>query len=615
MPATRKTSVTEQGSSDSASSDERAAAEQDALLAALKQATIMMVDDEPVIVETLENLLEDAGYKNFVSTTDSKKAVELMESKKPDIVLLDVMMPDVTGLDILESMGADEGLRHIPSIIITAATDSETKLKALELGATDVLNKPVDPSELALRVRNTLATKANQDRLMKFDPLTGLPNRRFFMVNFAKVLARAKEKSAGFALLHINLDRFKKINDTLGNNTGDGLLKGVAKRLENWLRESDIAAIMGVEIDDIALSRVGGDEFILILHGVGRQGDAAKIAGDIISELGKPYRVSGREIFVTASIGLAMYPADDESVTAETADSEIMNSLLSQVEIAMSDAKRGGGNRVQQYSKELNAKSRERSSFEAQLRQALERQELSLMFRPKASVWTDQITGAEALLCWQNPELGDVPREQFVPIAEETGLIVPISEWMIYESCTLAAQWQSTSIAPVRITFGVSSRRFDLTRLMLAIRTALDGTGLSGECLGVEFTESIFVESPEQNMSALQGIKGMGVEISIGQFGTGHSSLRYLRSFPLDRLKIDRSFIKDIPGNADNAAIIASFIPMTHGLGMTVVADGVESIEQLEFLKDRGCDEYQGEFLSKPVQASEFLSRVLGDGK
>ena len=167
----------------------------------------------------------------------------------------------------------------------------------------------------------------------------------------------------------------------------------------------------------------------------------------------------------------------------------------------------------------------------------------------------------------------------------------------------------------MRITFGVSSRRFDLTRLMLAIRTALDGTGLSGECLGVEFTESIFVESPEQNMSALQGIKGMGVEISIGQFGTGHSSLSYLRRFPLDRLKIDRSFVKDVPGNADNAAIIASFIPMTHGLGMTVVADGVESIEQLEFLKDRGCDEYQGEFLSKPVQASEFLSRVLGDGK
>ena len=607
MPVTEKTSAAERESSESA--------EQDARLEALKQATIMMVDDEPIIVETLENLLEDAGYKNFVSTTDSKKAVELMQSKKPDIVLLDVMMPDVTGLDILESMGADEDLQYIPSIIITAATDSETKLKALELGATDVLNKPVDPSELALRVRNTLATKANQDRLMKFDPLTGLPNRRFFLVHLANALARAKKNSTTLTLLHIDLDDFKKINDTLGNNIGDGLLKAVAKRLENWLRESNMAAIMNVEIEEIALSRIGGDEFILILHNVGRQENAAKIAGDIVSELKESYRVSGREIFVTASIGLAAYPVDDENAGSEMSDSETLDTLLSQVEIAMSGAKRGGRNRVQQYSKELNAKSRERSSFEAQLRQAMERQELSLVFRPKASVWTDQITGAEALLCWQNSELGDVPREQFIPIAEETGLIVPISEWMIYESCSLAAQWQSTSVAPVRITFSVSSRKFDLTRLMLAIRTALSGTGLSGEYLGVEFTESIFVEDPEQNMTALQGIKDMGVEISIGQFGTGHSSLRYLRSFPLDQLKIDRSFVKGIPGNTDNAAIIASFIPMTHGLGMTVVADGVESIEQLEFLKDRGCDEYQGGFLSDPVQASEFLSRVMGDGE
>ena len=607
MAVTEKTSSAERESSESA--------EQDARLEALKQATIMLVDDEPIIVETLENLLEDAGYKNFVSTTDSKKAVELMQSKKPDIVLLDVMMPDVTGLDILESMGADEDLQYIPSIIITAATDSETKLKALELGATDVLNKPVDPSELALRVRNTLATKAKQDRLMKFDPLTGLPNRRFFLVRLANALARAKKNSTTLALLHIDLDDFKKINDTLGNNIGDGLLKAVAKRLENWLRESNMAAIMNVEIEEIALSRIGGDEFILILHNVGRQENVAKIAGDIVSELKESYRVSGREIFVTASIGLAAYPVDDENAGSEMSDSEILDTLLSQVEIAMSGAKRGGRNRVQQYSKELDAKSRERSSFEAQLRQAMERQELSLVFRPKASVWTNQITGAEALLCWQNPELGDVPREQFIPIAEETGLIVPISEWMIYESCSLAAQWQSTSVAPVRITFSVSSRKFDLTRLMLAIRTALSGTGLSGEYLGVEFTESIFVEDPEQNMTALQGIKDMGVEISIGQFGTGHSSLRYLRSFPLNQLKIDGSFVKGIPGDTDNAAIIASFIPMTHGLGMTVVADGVESIEQLEFLKDRGCDEYQGGFLSDPVQASEFLSRVMGDGE
>ena len=614
MPVTQNRNVVERDSSDSAPLDNKAT-QQDGRLEELKQATIMMVDDEPIIIETLKNLLEDAGYKNFVSTTDPRKAIDLMESKRPDIVLLDVMMPEVTGLDILESMGMDEELQYVPKIVITAATDSETKLKALELGATDVLNKPVDASELALRVRNTLATWANQDRLMKFDELTGLPNRRFFMMRFAKALVRAKQDSTSFALVHIELDHFKKINDTLGNNTGDGLLKGVAKRLEHWLRDSDIAAISGVEADDMALSRIGGDEFILILHNVGRMENAAKIADDIFSELQKPYRVSGREIYVTASIGIAMYPMDDDDVTSETADSETMDTLLGHADIAMSDAKRRGRNRIQQYSRELSAESRERLKFETQLRQAMDRQELSLMFKSKVSVWTDQVTGVEALLCWQNPDLGEVSREQFVPVAEEMGLIVPFNEWMIGEACRIASQWQSSGVASARITISVSSQQFDLARLMLAIRTALNGSGLSGECLGVEFTESIFVDSPEQNLSALQSIKDMGVEISIGHFGTGHSSLSYLRRFPVDQLKIDRSFVEGVPKNTDNAAIVASFILMAHSLGLTVIADGVESNEQLEFLKDRGCDEFQGKLLIKPLSASEFLSQVMAEGE
>jgi len=578
----------------------------------VEQATIMMVDDEIIIVETLENLLEDAGYKNFVSTTNPKEAIELMQTKKPDIVLLDVMMPEVTGLDLLETMGMDAELQHLPSIIITAATDSGTKLKALELGATDVLNKPVDPSELALRVRNTLATKANQDRLMKYDVLTGLPNRRLFMMQLAKALSRSKNSSKGFALLHIDLDNFKKINDTLGNGTGDGLLKGVAKRLEGWLRDTNLAALTEVEVEDIALSRIGGDEFILILHNVVRIESAIKIANDIVSTLAKPYRVSGRELFLTASIGVAGYPVE-EFIPPDKADSEIMDMLLSHADVAMSEAKERGKKQSLQYTRELSAKSRERSNFEAELRQALERDELSLVFRPKASVWTDQVTGAEALLCWNSAAFGDVPREDFIPIAEEVGLIVPFCEWMINEACTLASKWQSASTSPVRITVGISSRQVDLSRLMLTIRTALNSAELSGECLGVEFTESIFVDSPDENMSALQGIKNMGVDISIGHFGTGHSSLSYLRNFPVDQIKIDRSFLKGLPANTDNAAIVASFIPMTHSLGMTVVADGVENAEQLSFLKDRGCDEYQGESLSTPVPAPEFLSKILGE--
>lgn len=611
MPATRKEPADDHNRNDAAAN----ASEQDVRADALKEATIMMVDDEPIIVETLENLLDDAGYKNFVSTNDPKQAIELMESKKPDIVLLDVLMPEVTGLDILESMGMDEELQYIPSIIITAATDSETKLKALELGATDVLNKPVDPSELALRVRNTLATKANQDRLMRFDALTGLPNRRQFMTHFAKALTKARKDSASFALLYIDLDNFKKINDTLGNSTGDGLLKGVAKRLENWLRDSDMASISGVEIEDMALSRIGGDEFVLILHNAGRVENAVKLASEITSALQNPYRVGGRETFVTASIGIAMYPMDDDATSSEVGDGEILDGLLSRADIAMSEAKRRGRNRVQPYTSELNARARERQSFESMLRQALERRELALRFRPKASVWTNQITAAEALLTWQSPELGEVAPEQFIPVAEEAGLMVPISEWMVYEACALASQWQATSTAPVRISVGISSRQFDLSRLMLSIRSALNNADVTGECLGLEFTERIFVESPEESMSALQGIKDMGVEISIGHFGTGHSSLGYLKTFPVDQLKIDASFVKGIPDDADNTAIVASFISMSHSLGLTVVADGVDSDAQLDFLKDRGCDEYQGDLLSTPVPSADFLSKVIGEGE
>jgi diguanylate cyclase (GGDEF)-like protein len=612
MPATQKKSddghhFDDTGARDAGASGQEIRSED------LKQASIMMVDDEPVILETLENLLEDAGYKNFVSTADAKKAIELMQNTKPDIVLLDVMMPEVSGLEILESMELDDELQYIPSIIITAATDAETKLRALELGATDVLNKPVDPSELALRVRNTLATKANQDRLMKFDALTGLPNRRFFMMRFAKALTKARQAKSSFALLYLDLDHFKKINDTLGNKAGDGFLKGVAKRLTNWLRDSDIASISGVEIEEMALSRIGGDEFVLILHNVGRVENAVKLASNIVSSLERPHRLSGHEASVTGSIGIAMYPMDDETDNSELTEPEIMDVLLSRADIAMSDAKRRGRNRVQQYTPELNARARKRQSFESQLRQAVERQELSLMFRPKASVWTNQITGAEALLRWHSPDLGEVPSEQFIPVAEEAGLIVPISEWMCYQACTFASKWQTTSSVPVRISVGISSRQFDLSRLMFAIRSALNSADVSGEFLGLEFNESIFVDDPEESLSALQGIKDMGVEISIGQFGTGRSSLSYLKTFPVDQLKIDASFSKNIPKDADNTAIVASFISMIHSLGLTVIVDGVETREQLEFLKDRGCDEYQGVLLSSPVEASEFHSQVMGE--
>jgi diguanylate cyclase (GGDEF)-like protein len=569
------------------------------------QSTIMMVDDEPIILETLQMFLEDAGYDNFITTTEPKKALNMVVLKKPDVVLLDVMMPEITGLDILKQMRSKEALKHIPAIILTSATDPETKLQALELGATDFLAKPVDPSELALRLRNTLAAKAYQDRLLYYDGLTGLPNRRLFTRRLNDALVRAKHVAQACAILHIDLDRFKQINDTLGQNFGDALLKAVSARLIDCVRHSDLVGRPGNEEEETELSRFGGDEFTLFIPNVDRLEHATLVARRILKAMAEPFRVNARELVITASIGIAVCPTDGDSV----------DTLLKHAAIAVSHAKERGRNTYQYYAKELNTRSIERLTLENHLRKALENRELFLAFQPKTEVRTGRIIGAEALLRWKHPKLGLIPPDEFIPLAEEMDLIVPFGEWAIYAVCTLSKRWQS-QIDPVCVSVNVSSRQFHKSdRLMLTVRNALETTGLKGKYLGLELTESILMENPDEIVRTLKTIKDMGVKISIDDFGTGYSSFSNLRTFPLDELKIDRSFLNDIPDNTDDAAIVGAIIAMAHGLGMGVVAEGIEKQEQLDFLRDRDCDEYQGYLSSKPVIASEFLTLVAKNMK
>jgi diguanylate cyclase (GGDEF)-like protein len=569
------------------------------------QSTIMMVDDEPIILETLQMFLEDAGYDNFITTTEPKRALNMVVLKKPDIVLLDVMMPEITGLDILKEMRSKEALKHIPTIILTSATDPDTKLQALELGATDFLAKPVDPSELALRLRNTLAAKAYQDRLLYYDGLTGLPNRRLFTRRLNDSLVRAKHDSKACAILHIDLDRFKQINDTLGQNFGDTLLKAVSARLVDCVRHSDLVGRPGNEEEESELSRFGGDEFTLFIPNVDRLEHATLVARRILKAMAEPFRVNARELFITASIGIAVCPTDGDSV----------DTLLKHAAIAVSHAKERGRNTYQYYAKELNTRSVERLTLENHLRKALENRELFLAFQPKTEVKTERVIGAEALLRWKHPKLGLIPPDEFIPLAEEMDLIVPFGEWAIYAVCTLAKRWQS-QIDPVRVSVNVSSRQFQKSdRLMLTVRNALETSGLEGKYLGLELTESMLMENPQEIVRTLKTIKEMGVKISIDDFGTGFSSFSNLRRYPLDELKIDRSFLKDVPNNTDDAAIVGAIIAMAHGLGMGVVAEGIEKQEQLEFLRDRDCDEYQGFLSSKPILASEFLTLVARNMK
>jgi len=569
------------------------------------QSLIMMVDDEPIILETLQMFLEDAGYDNFITTTEPKRALNMVVLKKPDVVLLDVMMPEITGLDILKEMRSKEALQHIPTIILTSATDPDTKLQALELGATDFLAKPVDPSELALRLRNTLAAKAYQDRLLYYDGLTGLPNRRLFTRRLNDALVRAKHDSKACAVLHIDLDRFKQINDTLGQNFGDTLLKAVSTRLVDCVRHSDLVGRASDEQDESELSRFGGDEFTLFIPNVDRLENATLVARRILKAMADPFRVNARELFITASIGIAVCPTDGDSV----------DTLLKHAAVAVSHAKERGRNTYQYYAKDLNTRSVERLTMENHLRKALDNRELFLAFQPKTEVRTGRVIGAEALLRWKHPKLGVVPPDVFIPLAEDMDLILPFGEWAIYAVCKLTKRWQS-EIDPVRVSVNVSSRQFQKSdRLMLTVRNALETTGLEGKYLGLELTESLLMENPQEIARTLKTIKDMGVKIAIDDFGTGYSSFSNLRRYPLDELKIDRSFINDIPGNTDDAAIVGAMIAMAHGLGLGVVAEGIENQEQLDFLRDRDCDEYQGFLSSKPLLASDFMKLVARNMK
>ena len=580
-------------------SDSRAK-EPDSRFEATTGATIMIVDDESIIVDILKSALEEVGYHSFIDTTDSTRVLGLLTEHKPDVVLLDVNMPEVTGLDILNGMRADEALKHIPTIVLTGATDSATKLLALGLGATDVLGKPVDPSELALRVRNTLTAKAHQDRLLNYDELTGLPNRRLFMERCAQILSGIGETSNDCALLLLGLDRFQQVNDAYGTEVGDGVLKAVAAALEEHVRESDLPGLSGTDEEMIALSRVDGDEFALMIPNLPHVEVADLLSRRLLSMLEKPLHVSGQDVLITASVGIAIFPGDGSTTDA----------LLANAGSAMSEAKKDGGGAYRHHSKEHNAKSREREALEKQLQLAPDRRELFLSIQPKQEVESGRVSGAEGTLRWKHSKWGVVPPEKFLPIAEETGLIIPAGEQALHLACALNKQWQKSGIEPIRVSMNVSGRQFrNVKNLANTVRRALEETGLDGKFLTLKFPEEVLMENPERNLEALRSLKSLGVNLCLDQFGTSLSSMSYLKRFPLDEIKVDKSLLKDVPGNSDAAAVVVSAIKLARGMGLKVVAEGIQSEEQLGFLKKWGCDEFQGQLSIS--QTAEWQKSVL----
>ncbi len=563
----------------------------------LKASTIMMVDDEPIMLEIVQALLEEEGYQYFIQVQHSSQAIDRLIKTNPDILLLDLDMPEVNGFEVLKAVRALEKYQFLPVIILTASGDPASKLKALELGATDFLSKPVDPSELALRVRNTLSAKAYQDQLAYYDKLTGLPNRRLFMDRLGWGVEMAKREGKPLALLDIGLDRFRQINETLGLSTGDKILQIVAQRLNDIIRSSDIFG----RADDIRrmedMARIGGDVFSLVLCGLNSTENASMISQRMLDAIKLPYIVGSNEIFLTASIGIAVYPEDGEEV----------ESLIRHAGSAKDFTKKQGTDNFQFYSSEMNARTKERMAMESDLRKALERQELELFYQPKVDTETGKVIGMESLIRWFHPERGLVSPVDFIPIAEELGLIIPIGEWVLHEACLRTREWHDAGHSDLTVSVNVSAQQFTDAGLKISIISALQSSGLDPHKLVLEITESMLMGDVESYISLLYEIKELGVSFSLDDFGTGYSSLSYLKRFPISELKIDRSFLMEVPANIEDNAIVKAIIAMSHSLGQKVVAEGVENDQQLAFLRQYNCDVIQGFYFSKPLNKADFF--------
>jgi diguanylate cyclase len=578
-----------------------AAREGDQALPGLEGSTVMMVDDDPLMLEVVQTYLEEAGYTSFVTTSRPAEAMSLFVQQRPDILLLDLMMPGVSGFDILEQVRTHAELRYTPVIILTAESEPAAKLKALELGATDLLTKPVDPSELRLRLRNALAFKAYQDRLADYDALTGLPNRRKFTAAVNAVLANTQQSRA-CALLHIDVDRFKQINDTLGHRSGDKLLCAVARMLERNVSDAEATGWPGNREPEsrVAFARIAGNGFGVLLpnlHNLKKVDTADSIARRILAAFLEPFRIDEHELFVTASIGIAVSPADGQEADA----------LLKHAEMAMYLAKQRR-NTYEFFSGDMNAHAMERLTLENQLRRAVERDEFVLFYQPKVDVASRRITGAEALVRWKHPELGIVPPVKFIHLAEETGLIVEIGQWVLRAACTQVSKWLHEGLPPLSIAVNVSVAQFNQRKVWHAVQGALAHSGLPAQQLVLELTESMLMENAAESIEMLHELKEMGLKVAVDDFGTGYSSLTYLSRFPLDELKIDRSFVQGLPHERDSIAIVGAIIALAKELDLKVVAEGVEKKEQLEFLRNRQCNEYQGYLCSRPAPPEVFAN-------
>ncbi|MGD0420769.1 MAG: EAL domain-containing protein [Xanthobacteraceae bacterium] len=557
--------------------------------------TLLLVEDNLGDARLLREMLKEPNSLNTrLTELASMTAAETHLAKHAvDVILLDLGLPDAQGLEAIRR--AHAAAPGVPLVVLTGLDDESLAVQALQLGAQDYLIKgQIETRGLQRALRYAIERKTMESAALamarqiahsaEHDFLTGLPNRMLLNDRVGQAVALAARHMKKVAVLFLDLDGFKHINDSLGHQIGDKLLQSIAKRLVSCIRGSD------------SVSRQGGDEFVVLLLELEQAEDAAVTGRRLLEAVARPHSIDQHDLYVTASIGVSVYP--DDGLDADT--------LIKNADTAMYQAKENGRRSFQFFKPAMNVRAVERQSIEESLRRALERQELALHYQPQVNLMTGAITGIEALIRWTHPTRGPVPPTQFIPVAEDCGLILPIGAWVLREACTQARDWMDAGLPVTSMAVNVSAMEFRDKNFLENLFAILGETGLDPRSLELELTESVLMKHAEFTASILQILRKRGVQVAVDDFGTGYSSLSYLQKFPVDALKIDQSFVRQISTAGDDTTIVKAVIGMARSLKLRVIAEGVETVEEVAFLRAYRCEEAQGYFFSPPVPAPQF---------
>jgi len=595
---------------------------------------VLIVDDSKVVRSAIREILE-LGNIQVSEAVDGKDALEVIDSNLPDLVLLDVVMPVMDGISVLKTLRKSYSKLQLPIVLVTSRGESNEIVQALDFGANDYVTKPIDFDVLWARLSNQLMQKqaaeylrsaqvslekqitqrtselnASNQQLKKeievrllaesqlqrqanFDELTDLPNRSLAMDRLNQTLVKAKRHSLKPCLAFLDLDNFKYINDTFGHAAGDELLIEVSRRLTHCARESDTVA------------RLGGDEFLLILEDdnkikqVGREVGIRHIGDRIIESFSKPFLIDGHELTITPSLGFAIYPKDGDD----------SNVLMRHADAAMYRSKHDGKNTYCFYSPEMTVKAKMRMNVESQLRHALERNEFFIHYQPIVDSKSGRIVKAEALLRWDCKNLGMITPDCFIPIAEESGLIVPIGAWVIRSACKQVKQWHDSGLVDICITVNVSASQFQINATLVdTIKNALDENGLAPDAIQLELTEGVLMKETSDIADTMQQLEYLGIKLLIDDFGTEYASISYLQRYNFDSIKIDRSYVNSMLDSQQDEKLVKAIIAMAKSLDMSIISEGIENKDQHDFLLKQNSDFMQGYYFSKPIPPDEFIS-------